>query len=78
MVWISQSLAPYLLSDPIIFRTLDDRDGPVIAKKVYEEVFAKPTIDADLVPYVLDEAAQHLRRSGVPPERWATFVHMGA
>jgi hypothetical protein len=57
---------------------MDDRDGPVVASIVYETLFTKETLDPDLVPYALDDAIQHLRRSGVSPERWATFVHLGA
>jgi hypothetical protein len=57
---------------------MDDADGPAVAKKVYEILLNKDTIDLDDIPYALDEAVEMLRQQGVPPARWATFVHMGA
>jgi hypothetical protein len=57
---------------------MGDDEGPELARTVYEILFAAETIDADDVPYALDAAVQKLRERGVPPERWATFVHMGA
>jgi hypothetical protein len=55
-----------------------DQDGPRIAKLFYEKLFAKEEISLDDIPYALDYAVGELRRAGVPPERWATFIHMGA
>jgi hypothetical protein len=57
---------------------MNDADGPLIAKRFYEKLFAEDVITLDTVPYALDEAAAELRKSGAPPERWATFIHMGA
>jgi hypothetical protein len=56
---------------------MGDQDGPILTKTIYEALFAKEVIDADVVPYALDQAVRELRNRGVPPERWATFVHMG-
>jgi hypothetical protein len=55
-----------------------DEDGPFVAKHFYEKLFEAQTIDADSVAYALDHAVTALRAKGVPPERWATFIHMGA
>jgi hypothetical protein len=59
-------------------RTMNDADGPAVSKKVYERLLSKDTLDLDDIPYTLDEAVRMLRQQGVPPARWATFVHMGA
>jgi hypothetical protein len=55
-----------------------DEDGPFIAKHFYGRLFAGGSIDLNTVPYALDEAVSALRVSGAAPERWATFVHVGA
>jgi hypothetical protein len=55
-----------------------DDDGPFISKHFYEKLFESGTIDVDTVAYALDHAVAALRDSGASPERWATFVHMGA
>jgi hypothetical protein len=57
---------------------MSDEDGPQVAKLFYERLFAKDQISLDDIPYALDYAVRELRRSGVPPERWATFIQMGA
>jgi hypothetical protein len=59
-------------------RAMHDPDGPQVAKLFYERLFAKDMITLDAIPYALDDAVAELRKSGVPPERWATFIHMGA
>jgi CHAT domain-containing protein len=59
-------------------RAIADDDGPQVAKWFYEELLAKEVIDADNVAYALDMAVGKLRASGVPPSRWAPFIHMGA
>jgi hypothetical protein len=59
-------------------RAMSDRDGPFVAKHFYEKLFEAETIDADAVPRALDCAVTALRVTGVPTERWATFIHMGA
>jgi hypothetical protein len=57
---------------------MSDQDGPFIAKHFYEKVFESGAIDVDTIAYALDHAISELRSSGAPPERWATFIHMGA
>jgi hypothetical protein len=57
---------------------MGDVDGPFVAIRFYQSLFSGETIELDTVPYALDEAVAALRASGVPAERWATFVHMGA
>jgi hypothetical protein len=57
---------------------MGDDDGPAVAKMVYEMLFAEEALDADAVPYALDAAVQQLRKRGLPPSRWATFIHVGA
>jgi hypothetical protein len=57
---------------------MKDSDGPVIAKHFYEKLFENEVIDADSIPYALDDAVTALRKSNAPWERWATFVHIGA
>jgi hypothetical protein len=57
---------------------MNDADGPQIAKMFYERLFIEDIITLDAIPYALDYAVSELRKSGVPPERWATFIHMGA
>lgn len=57
---------------------MNDEDGPYVAKRFYKEVFKSGKIDVDSVPYALDDAVTALRMARAAPERWATFVHMGA
>jgi hypothetical protein len=59
-------------------RAMNDGDGPIVAKLFYEKLFESENIGVDSIPYALDHAVYALRASGAPPERWATFVHMGA
>jgi hypothetical protein len=59
-------------------RAMVDSDGPLVAKLFYEGLFARESITAGDIPYALDDAVAQLRKAGVPPERWATFVHIGA
>lgn len=58
--------------------TMDDTDGPNVARRLYKELLKKEFIGLDDIPYALDDAVQALRREGVCPSRWATFIHMGA
>lgn len=57
---------------------MDDIDGPNMARWVYEDLFAQDKIDSDAIAHALDGAVEKLRKAGAPPDRWATFVHMGA
>jgi hypothetical protein len=34
-------------------------------------------LDPDDVPYALDDAVQKLRKAGLDPSFWATYVHIG-
>jgi hypothetical protein len=57
---------------------MSDAEGPVVARLFYEHLFSSQPITLDAIPYALDHAVGELRRRGIPPERWATFIHMGA
>lgn len=59
-------------------RAICDADGPKVARWFYKELFAVEIIDADTVALSLDIAVRKLRDSGVPLDRWAPFIHMGA
>jgi hypothetical protein len=50
----------------------------MIARHFYETWFAADCLDSDSAAYALDEAVDKLRTSGVPPDRWAPFIHLGA
>lgn len=58
---------------------MDDVDGPEVAEKVYRSLFSGDgdQLDADVVPYALDDAVRALRVRGASPARWATYVHIG-
>ena len=58
---------------------MDDFDGPIVAKKVYEELFhgEAEILDPDAIPYALDSAVRKLRASGIAASRWAPYVHLG-
>jgi hypothetical protein len=57
---------------------MEDIDGPRVAKLFYERVFAEEVITLNTIPYALDYAVAELKKSGVSPMRWATFIHVGA
>jgi hypothetical protein len=59
-------------------RAICDVDGPKVAKWFYEELLTREVVDGDSVAFALDFAVDKLRASGVTPERWAPFIHMGA
>jgi hypothetical protein len=56
---------------------MSDKDGPQLARRVYEVLFERDQLDLDDIPYALDAAVQGLRSAGVPARRWALFMHMG-
>lgn len=58
---------------------MNDIDGPMVAKMIYEQLFDTESeeLDADSIPYALDDAVQKLRADGLHPSRWATYVHFG-
>jgi CHAT domain-containing protein len=60
-----------------VHRLMHDEDGPKVARRVYEALFERDSLDLDDIPYALDEAVQALRHAGVPASRWALFMHMG-
>jgi hypothetical protein len=57
---------------------MKDKDGPEVAKCFYERLLAKDQISLDDIPYALDYAVGELRKRGIPPEQWATFIQVGA
>jgi hypothetical protein len=59
-------------------RSIQDKDGPIVTKHFYEALFKSELIDSDSVSHALDEAVGKLKMSGTNPERWASFIHMGA
>ena len=55
-----------------------DNDGPEIAEEFYKEFFnGEQGVDTSHAAYSLHKAVQQLRAKGVPPGRWATFIHVG-
>lgn len=60
-------------------RSMNDFDGPFIAKAVYSALFEedRETLDPDVIPYALDAAVDTLRRQTPHPSRWALYVHTG-
>jgi hypothetical protein len=58
---------------------MDDVDGPLVAKIVYERLFAgnSDCLDPEIIPWALDAAVRKLRHMGLPPSRWACYVHVG-
>lgn len=61
----------------IVHRYIHDIDGPIVAKAFYKEVMKNGHFDVNAVPYALDAAVQELRGLGVPPHRWAPYIHIG-
>jgi hypothetical protein len=57
---------------------MEDVDGPQVAKLFYEKLFSEEVLTLEAIPYAIDYAVSELRKSGMPPKRWATFIHMGA
>jgi hypothetical protein len=49
-----------------------------VAKSVYDYLCSQEQIKVDDVAYALDDAIQKMRSQGLPPERWAPFIHLGA
>ncbi|THH02745.1 hypothetical protein EW026_g147 [Hermanssonia centrifuga] len=57
--------------------TTDDLDGPEVADAIYTEFFKGGIFNPDDIPYALDAAVQSMRSRGLPPSRWATYIHTG-
>lgn len=58
---------------------MGDHDGPVVAKKVYEELLRSEGehIERYDVPYAIDAAVTLMREGGMHPSLWATYIHGG-
>jgi hypothetical protein len=56
---------------------MDDVDGPFMAERIYQRIIRKGKLDSSAIPYAVDDAVRELREAGVPPSRWATYVHYG-
>jgi hypothetical protein len=56
---------------------MDDIDGPFMAERIYKRIFHDGRLDMGVVSYAVDDAVRELRESGVPANRWATYVHFG-
>lgn len=58
---------------------MGDVDGPIVAKRIYEELFAgdEEYLIPDRIPYALDAAVADLRKRGLHASRWAPYVHFG-
>ena len=58
---------------------MDDVDGPIIAKKVYENIIKNDSeyLDSTAIPYALDDAVQQLRAKSLNSSRWAPYIHFG-
>ena len=62
-----------------------DEDGPRVARAIYRAVFRNcpedatslAAIDMEAIPRALDEAVREMRAEGLPPRRWAQFIHYG-
>jgi hypothetical protein len=57
---------------------MKDEDGPIIAEAFYHKLLGSDTISTDAIPRALDDAVRALKATGAGPERWATFMHVGA
>ena len=54
-----------------------DKDGPVVARIVYDEMLRDGNADYTRGAYALHHAVEHLRLSGAPYMAWLPFIHMG-
>ncbi|CAA7269202.1 unnamed protein product [Cyclocybe aegerita] len=59
--------------------TMNDDDGPQVARMIYEEMFKDPdrSLDPKIIAYALDSAVKSLQAKGTHPSRWATYIHVG-
>jgi hypothetical protein len=60
-------------------RSMEDIDGPLIARYVYRELFESGHgfLNPDDIPYALDMAVQRLKEAHPEPSRWAPYIHLG-
>lgn len=58
---------------------MGDVDGPVVAGRLYKELFNRVDefLDPNSVPYALDAALKELRSQKIHASRWAPYVHFG-
>lgn len=56
-----------------------DVDGPRLAQVFYRELFTETQdqLHPDVVAHALSAAVKELRRLGLPPHRWAPYIHIG-
>ena len=68
-----------LVLTTMLNRSMSDIDGPYVSSHVYQRIFAESDVylNPHDVAYALDEAVRTLRAQGLPPSRWATFIHLG-
>ncbi len=61
------------------YRTMNDYDGPAVAESVYRVLFGAGVdcLAPDDVAFAVHTAMCTLRNKGIPPSRWATYVHIG-
>lgn len=78
MWWVSRVIRHWFSADSVPNRGMGDKDGPLVAKIVYEEMWKGDTLDPYDIPFALDRAVGELRQLGVPASRWAPFIHIGA
>ncbi|KAJ7141482.1 CHAT domain-containing protein [Mycena epipterygia] len=61
--------------------SMNDRDGPVVADVIYEQLFTQAGnskyLNPDDVAYALDTAVTKLKQAGAPPVCWAPYIHIG-
>ena len=60
-------------------RRMNDNDGAPVAEAIYTRLFGggNPSVDPAAIAYALDEVVRTLKKQGLPPERWAPFIHIG-
>lgn len=58
---------------------MNDVDGSVVAKKLYETIIKNDCeyLDPTAIPYALDDAVQELREKGLHSSRWGPYIHFG-
>ena len=58
-----------------------DQDGPDIAREIYERLFIKEggemRSQLEDTAVALDTVMNLMRKDGLPPSRWAQYVHYG-
>ncbi|KAE9392588.1 hypothetical protein BT96DRAFT_967389 [Gymnopus androsaceus JB14] len=59
--------------------SMNDQDGPTVADAVYGQLFAGDSeyLNPNDIPYAVDAAVLKLKQAGIPPVRWAPYIHIG-